>query len=207
MKKSLLILTTVGAMASAFGQGTVNFSNLSTALTSPPDRLVRYDATAASLNSAFVAGAPVFSNSVPGLRAQLYVGDSTTAEGSLIPTTAAPATFRGSTSASVGAWFNAVRTISQVTTPTVNLEVRVWDSSLASSYEAAVALGAAYTGLLGHSAMFSYTYPTSATPAPSESNMNAFQGFTIGVVAVPEPATFALAGLGALSVLLFRRRK
>jgi hypothetical protein len=32
-------------------------------------------------------------------------------------------------------------------------------------------------------------------------------GFTLGLVNVPEPSTIALAGLGGLSLLLFRRRK
>jgi len=33
------------------------------------------------------------------------------------------------------------------------------------------------------------------------------QGFTLGAVIAPEPSTIALAGLGGLSLLLFRRRK
>jgi hypothetical protein len=33
------------------------------------------------------------------------------------------------------------------------------------------------------------------------------QGFTLGMVPVPEPTTMVLAGLGGLSLLLFRRRK
>ena len=35
----------------------------------------------------------------------------------------------------------------------------------------------------------------------------AIQGFVLNPVGVPEPATFALAGLGAAAMLIFRRRK
>jgi hypothetical protein len=33
------------------------------------------------------------------------------------------------------------------------------------------------------------------------------QGFMLNTVPVPEPSTFALAGLGAAALLIFRRRK
>jgi hypothetical protein len=44
-----------------------------------------------------------------------------------------------------------------------------------------------------------------ATAAPTPANSTAFAAFTVGVI--PEPSTFALAGLGAAALLLFRRRK
>jgi len=55
--------------------------------------------------------------------------------------------------------------------------------------------------------------PTTATsPAPgtplfgASDTLTQFRGFTMSVV-VPEPSTMVLAGLGAASLLLFRRRK
>jgi hypothetical protein len=54
----------------------------------------------------------------------------------------------------------------------------------------------------GKSAPFSYTPPTSATPAPSDLFMNNFRGFV-----VPEPSTIALGVLGLGALLVFRRRK
>src|SRR5439155_20772155 len=112
MKKTIIPFTLALVAASALGQGTINFSNSSTALTSPPDRLVRFDASAASKDSAFVAGSAVFTNAnAPGLRAQLYFGASTASEGSLTADTAAGATFRASTSTGVGTWLGAQRTL------------------------------------------------------------------------------------------------
>lgn len=206
--KKILFSVALGALTvfNSFGQGVVTFSNVSSDLSSPPDRLVRYDPTASTINSAYVAGAAVFSNGTAGLRAQLYYGASTANESSLVAITAAPTTFKGSQSANVGTWFGGSRTVDGFDKPsTVNLQVRVWDINLASSYEAAVAMGGAYTGLIGTSMIFQYSFPTSPTPAPGEFTMQNFQGFTIGTI--PEPSTIVLAGLGAAALLIFRRRK
>jgi hypothetical protein len=54
----------------------------------------------------------------------------------------------------------------------------------------------------GHSATFSTTLATGATPPPL---MVDFGAFTVSPV--PEPTTLALAGLGGLSLLLFRRKQ
>ncbi len=54
---------------------------------------------------------------------------------------------------------------------------------------------------------------TSTSPAPgtplfgSTPSATQFGGFVLNVVPVPEPSTMVLAGLGAASLLLFRRRK
>jgi len=49
-------------------------------------------------------------------------------------------------------------------------------------------------------------FPGSATAFPAGAPNTVFAPFTVGV-AVPEPSTFALAGLGAAALLLIRRRK
>jgi hypothetical protein len=62
--------------------------------------------------------------------------------------------------------------------------------------------------------VFNYSYVAGPVPGPAGTpgNMNAFfngtSGPQFGVIAtVPEPATMALAGLGGLAMLMFRRRK
>jgi len=57
---------------------------------------------------------------------------------------------------------------------------------------------------LGHSNPFIFTLGTSSSPAGNLAGQG-MQGF--GVQPVPEPSTFALAGLGAAAMLIFRRRK
>ena len=58
---------------------------------------------------------------------------------------------------------------------------------------------------VGWSDVFNYSSPTSTGTAPSSFNASGMVAF--GVTPVPEPVTFALVGLGGLSLLLFRRRK
>jgi len=76
-------------------------------------------------------------------------------------------------------------------------EVLGWEGS-ASTYAAAQAAGVA----LGQTAVFSQTTGGGALPVPSLSGM---PNLVLGVV--PEPTTLALCGLGAASLLLFRRKK
>jgi hypothetical protein len=57
------------------------------------------------------------------------------------------------------------------------------------------------TGNIGRSTLFTVNVTASPTPV----NSTVFPGFQVS--AVPEPSTFALAGLGAAALLLFRRRK
>lgn len=209
------------AVVSAFAQGTVVFKNDVSAITSPPDRLVRFGAASvagvqglapSTQNAAWADGLAVMSNGVLStIRVQLFYGAAGAADSSLIAVSTAPTSFRGSTSTSVGSWFGGTRTLTgfDTATPNTKLQVRVWDSALASDWATAQSgiIAGTYSGLAGESLSFAYSIPTSATPAPSESNMNNFAGFNLAFFAVPEPSSMALAGLAAAGLLIFRRRK
>jgi hypothetical protein len=168
-------------------QGTVTFANDSSSLSAPPDRLVRYQ------------GTPVSSNSNPGLRVQLYYGASTAEMSSLVAVTSAPSMFKNSTSPNVGTWFTVLGVPLNGFNPgeTVNLQVRVWDIGLASSYEIADSLAGAgnYNGLIGESSVFRYTIP-SAPAVPSDYTMQNFRSFDLGALVnrplVPEPSSIGL---------------
>lgn len=202
MKKLILTTLTSLAAVAAFAQGTVNFVNDSVNLTSPPDRFIRF-ATAQSAGNPF--GTNLAKAAGTNYMVQLYFGASTAPEASLVPLTAAPANLRASTSASVGVWINGgSRTFqSAAAGSTIELQIRVWDINFGATYEAAFA-NVANSSSIGKSAIFLYTVPDS-TAAPGAFLLSNFSTFTID--SIPEPSTFALAGLGAAALLIFRRRK
>jgi len=95
---------------------------------------------------------------------------------------------------------------------TVQLEVVAWTGS-ATSFEAAVAAGGnqlfGYSGGGKSGGALTWQQATGTTDPPSTVFVTAgAAGFNGLVLApVPEPSTFALAGLGAAALLIFRRRK
>lgn len=218
MKKT--ILTTIASLLAvgAFAQGSVTFQNAATVAGWAPaaDRNVKFDATAALFNPLLVAGANVSSNyagvNLSSLRAALYFAPGTVADANwqtvnnaagLTVAGSPNATFKQSTSTTAGSWFGGSRTMAGVASQAgaASLMVVVWDTALSADPFSTEALG----GLWGRSAVFSYSTPAGGTPAPAEFLPNNLAGFTIGIV--PEPSSMALAGLGAASLLLFRRRK
>jgi hypothetical protein len=71
-------------------------------------------------------------------------------------------------------------------------------------------LAQANGSVFGWSGVFRYDYANNVTAPTSLGTQAAANGpgdGHFGVVPVPEPTTFALAGLGAASLLIFRRRK
>jgi len=199
MKKVILTALTSLAAVAAFAQGTVTFLNDTGTLTTPPDRFIRFASGATPGNSFGTAGAPAFGTN---FAVQLYYGASSATEASFIPVTSAPSKLRASTSAGIGTWSaGGSRTLNFAPGTTVQLQVRVWDLNAGATYESTFALG---IGTGGSSTAFLYTIPQPSDPG-SAFNMANFAAFTIN--AVPEPTTFALAGLGAAALLIFRRRK
>jgi hypothetical protein len=205
MKKLLLTSFGLALATAAFAQGTVRFSNVSADLGNRDNRLLFY----APGNGPWgTNNGPVVNYGTVSLRAQLYYGASTASEGSLIPLTAAPATFRSSTTtAEPGTWFPGNRTFTGFDQgATVAVQARIWDNQYGSTYELAVANGPS-TALFGKSAIFQYTVPTDPLAPPSAflwAGPN-FIGFSVQTI--PEPTSLALAGLGIAGLLIFRRRK
>lgn len=189
---SLLSLTAVAA----FGQGTVFFGNDSATLTSPPDRLIRFASTAA----------PAVGTN---LQVQLYYGAAGTLSGALTAVSSTPGRLRASTTTAPGVWSGGGdRTLGSLAFGTAaTLQVRVWDINFGATFEAAAA-NPNNNGFIGVSAPFTYQIPATAANPASDFFMVNFTGFSIApATVVPEPGTLALAGFGAASLLVLRRRK
>jgi len=189
MKKTLLtILLAVAGAASVFAQGAVNFSNIPSAFTTTADRFVYLDTVGGTK-----LGGTQF-------RAQLYA--SATANGTFTAVDSTPQAFRVTTSLNVGTWV-APSQNKIIPAPlgadgnNIFLQIRVWDSTFGSTYEAAVGKGS-----WGSSDAFAWKVPAPGDP-PGAVAMENLRAFAL----VPEPGTFAFAGLGILGLVMARRRK
>ncbi len=200
MKKlSLVLFSSLLAAASSFAAGAVSFYNDPMHLSSPPDRLIRYDIGIPNqygTNYAPAVGTNYF--------VQLFYGGPTATESDLISVTDAPATLRTASTSYPGAWTGGGPRILYGFNPadTVTLQVRCWDSTYASTWAGALAAG---QGLAGESSLFSYFVPEASDGAV----MDNFTGFTISeLTTIPEPSTVCLSVLavGALGLRLRLRR-
>jgi hypothetical protein len=158
----LKILVCTLAAASAYGQSTGSLQFCNDCLPSPPDRLVRD-----------VNGNPLVGTTYV---AQLYYGGSPFA---LQPTTAAPARFKVATTPAPGTWQRSTRNIPAPAPGPYYLQVKVWDTAVAPTYEQAAA---SPTGQYGQSEIFSYNpcpNPPQFPPPGCDLMLN-FHGFTLG---------------------------
>jgi hypothetical protein len=178
MKKILLTTLAVGALAvSSFAQGTINFT------------------LSAGVNTVKVNG--VAANSAAGARVEMLWAPAGTTDLGLFQVLGGLA----NVGTPVAGYFSGgVRTVPGIAPGgVIAMYVRGFTIGSGASYDLATARG--ITPIFA----FDTADPT-ALPAPeAPSNINAaFPGLNI---IVPEPSSMALAGLGAASLLIFRRRK
>jgi hypothetical protein len=203
MKKYLSILAVTAMAASAFAQGTVAFSNNNASLVKAGDSLE--SAVPIVVNGGYVqllwaptgtALTPWNPNTPMSLTAYLAANPGWSAIESSIKAIGPIAAGR----------FNAGTITVPTTAPGVPIQAAVaaWQGNFAS-------FDLAYTGAsaIGVSSSFAVSPGnpsiTPATPAGGITGANQFAGVT--ALAIPEPSTLALAGLGAAALLIFRRRK
>jgi len=185
MKKTLTTLVCLLAGVAAFAQGTVNFANLvGTALNQP---ITLSDQTTRLAGNTFMAellgGASAGSLSVIGSTPFLAGGGA-------------------------GYFLGGTRVITGVGEGLVAfIQIHAWDTTKGATY--ALALAAGQSGVQdawGSSGIFSVTTGApNGSPPTTPATLVGLTSFTLNPV--PEPSTFALAGLGAAALLLFRRRK
>jgi hypothetical protein len=194
MKKLLVTITMVAlAVGTMYGQGRIGFDNLGTGNTitvGPLNQGPSGGAAGANIGANYsiqLLWAPVgtYANEAAFLAA--IVGQSAAVQFFGVtgggPTTDGAGLFDGgSVPVPVGSY---------------TVQARAWFNTGFNSYDLAFAAGMN----TGTSAF--QNLDSTAPPTPAQ--FTSFPSFTVG--AVPEPSTFALAGLGVASLLLFRRRK
>jgi len=187
MKKLLLVgVVSLVGVSSVSAQGTINFVNRITGTLDKPVYLNGVGGTLLS-GANFVA--------------QLYYSATDPGPaGSLTAVLDAAAPFRPA-GAGAGYWnagADATRVLTGILPNTqVWLQVRAWDSTFGATYDLAKAAG----GLWGDSNVFT-AIAGGGTPPVAPANMTGLTSFTL----VPEPSTLALGILGAVALLLRRRK-
>jgi hypothetical protein len=181
MKKLAILAACLMAGSLALAQGTVNFANFSS-INSPIS-----DANGVLCDNTFTAA--------------LY--ESATADGALTLVADSATQFTGAgyflktTAQATGIGFGG----------TGYFQVRVWSSGY-DTYEAAAASGdaSAMIGMsAGAAANGGFELTVGAAPPATPADLVGLESFQLAFV--PEPSTIALAILGGLGLLLFRRRK
>jgi len=184
MKKLLLTALLVGLAAGAYAQGQVNLDNNANTSTST-------SATTGGLFFLNTGSGPVLINQ--DFNASFF-GGSDSANLTLLRT------FSGASAAGDNAFGAGTFTDPQGVAATVVGATTVGFFRIDAWIGASPDFAGATTR--GSSGIFSNPVATPPTPPPDFTSMPA-----VIIVGVPEPSTFALAGLGAAALLIFRRRK
>lgn len=214
MKKTLLTLTLALVSVGALAQGRINVLNDASSLIVMTTDASKYKPADASLAGQPVGNTVLLPSGIT-LEAGIYGGTSSSSlflySTTLLNVAGDPAGYAHAFGVALTSQPNGAPNIPGIPLGTAFgpatpwFQFKVWDNAY-STYEAAYAANA-YTGL---GALFQMNPQTSAIartpttpPGPNSSWVEA--PITVGLV--PEPSTFALAGLGAAALMIFRRRK
>ncbi len=213
MRKLLSIGTVALLAGAALGQGTINFQNTQSQLVT-----TNYLGNTGRLA---VGAGKVALYYVPGATAAGTINNNVTVSGLTLNGFGSAAWAAAGTAVGIGGAPPIAGTFNGGTLTTgtdvaagaaAYIQIRAWTGSYAT-WDAAVAAAATDPSvLLGwwNSAVVNTGGGGSPPGAPLTLAQAGFTGLalnSIGTAPIPEPSTFALAGLGLASLLIFRRRK
>jgi hypothetical protein len=201
MKKTILLIgLTMATIAPTFGQGFINFSWFGNG--TQGIQIGSASSPASQLPGWYLSGDY-------SVQAFMATG-SGAAEGSLVPIAAAKTVFIGGSATTAagspttdgsGLWQGPV-VDTGLALGSATIQVRAWyDPNHNTTWQNAVDAGLNN----GKSAVLNINLVDNTSPLVQSLDSVGMAPFTVS--AVPEPGTFALAGLGAAALLIFRRRK
>jgi hypothetical protein len=209
MKKLLVILTATLVSVGAFAQGKINFNNDSLHLV-----YFTTDASGLAAGDAALAGRGPGGGRNPAdgtLLADLYSGTS-------IGTMALVKSTTFTNSPAEGRWVSSAVTLPTSGGVTTFFQIQIHDSretTAAGSQGAGHYFGSSpvFTAVPGSVTpvnLYAHSSPVNSTWPDGTFGMDQTAAGSKGAIelrVIPEPTTFALAGLGAAALMIFRRRK
>jgi hypothetical protein len=211
MKKTILASIALCVAIGAYAQGTVTFNNNGTGYRAPiygPEAGVSSLSKIGNTTAGTPAGTQVYTGGLlvgSGYVAQLFSGAAGTTDANLL--VAAPATVTFRTGSASGYTSTTTATLANVAKDAASavFQIRVWDNTSGLYATWAEAFPAWQSGLIAAGMGNLFTVNAIGGDLNTPPSLVGQQSFNIYLV--PEPATFALAGLAAASLLIFRRRK
>lgn len=213
MKKTIIALLAVGTAASVLAQGTITFNNrvsgtIFTRVYAPQvgnPAVAQYGNTATDTpaGSAVYTGAGLAGSA---WTAQLWgAAGADVAESSLVA--ASPTTTFRTTASTVGQVSAVTVTLTGVAkdAPAATIQMRVFPSTYATWAAAETAWKADTTQSIWIGKSMPFNVALIGGDVNTPPNLVGLTSFSL-IANVPEPSTFALLGLGALGMLIFRRK-
>lgn len=203
MKKTILLIgLTMATIAPTFGQGFINFSWFGVPGAGQGIQIANPSSPSAQLPGWYLSGDY-------SVEAYMAAG-SGAAEGSLVAIASTKTVFIGGATTTAaggptvdgsGLWQGPVADTG-LAVGAGTIQVRAWyDPNHNTTWDQAQAAGLN----VGKSLVYNIALTGNVDPTINSLDTIAMAPFTVS--AVPEPGTFALAGLGAAALLIFRRRK
>jgi len=188
MKKLIVTAMMVGLSFAALAQGTITFQNDATRLVQQTDGVTTTSSPVGTHVAFYYSVTPVAAGD--GLNAALhFLNGGTIAP---VPGRFSLGTYTTGTDAAPGS--------------TIYAEVRGWTGNYATWDLAAAAAASGTLVYMGYSSVFSMGTGGAGAPPSPPISLTTIPAFTGVLLTIPEPTTFALAGLGAAALLIFRRR-